>query len=432
MDFFIPRIIRIGYQDRNDTYSKKLGYVIYIDNKGVVRKEKSWKGWIKHEMGDFNNVPTEGFVLNKNVGGYKSHWNYRQSKIRVYDPRGCEFELSLENMLMILDYCDCLHGKGLVGKFVWAWEGEELWLLPCESEEYKQSYDKSEKMYSDANLKTSDLIPGSSYKIKGKINPCVFVGKFKIALDGGKYQSKLYFTDCNDYERLIRVDMSSIECKMTDDVLTKEELNEIEVRFNNHPASYAFWKLDNIIDHFYASNESSNDYYSGNTFGYNESYFGIEKDGKNETLINHNVIINNDGTASLIKAFYIFNKNLNKNEYHSYIFGSLNTDLKLSIVKWLGPENRKYYYGYNENFDNKYCSAETLKNGEIHKCKNLNDFADDIIGLGILKYVTKEGYESSSLYYLIRANMEELIGTYTMKIPSDYSKSIKLPTKINI
>ena len=42
---YIPKKINVGYQKREDTYTKKLGYVIYYDDKGVLRKEQSWKNW---------------------------------------------------------------------------------------------------------------------------------------------------------------------------------------------------------------------------------------------------------------------------------------------------------------------------------------------------------------------------------------------------
>ncbi len=39
--FFIPSKIKVGFQERSDTYTGKLAYIIYYDNKGVLRKERS-------------------------------------------------------------------------------------------------------------------------------------------------------------------------------------------------------------------------------------------------------------------------------------------------------------------------------------------------------------------------------------------------------
>jgi hypothetical protein len=50
--------------------------------------------------------------------------------VRVYDPRNFEFEISVANLLYILEETSSLKGKGLEGEFVYAWEGKELVLLP--------------------------------------------------------------------------------------------------------------------------------------------------------------------------------------------------------------------------------------------------------------------------------------------------------------
>jgi len=75
----IPKTINVGYQARRDTYTSKLAYVIYYDNKNVLRKETSWNSWrdTKIPNTEFSNDPTEGFVLNKKAGGGSSGWNSR-------------------------------------------------------------------------------------------------------------------------------------------------------------------------------------------------------------------------------------------------------------------------------------------------------------------------------------------------------------------
>lgn len=139
----IPNKIKVGFQERSDTYTKKLGYIIYYDNKNKLRKEASWQSWRNKniEPEEFDNIPTEGFVLNKKAGGYKTGWDMRQTYIRVHDPRGFEFEISVANLLFILEECSSLKGKGLEGSFVYAWDGVELVLLPTSSQEYIKSAD---------------------------------------------------------------------------------------------------------------------------------------------------------------------------------------------------------------------------------------------------------------------------------------------------
>ena len=41
---FIPIKCKVGFNERKDTYTGFLGYVICFDGK-VWRKEKSWEGW---------------------------------------------------------------------------------------------------------------------------------------------------------------------------------------------------------------------------------------------------------------------------------------------------------------------------------------------------------------------------------------------------
>ncbi len=173
----VPDKLKVGFQNRDGTYTGKLAYVIYIDAKGVVRKEKSWESWRDKKIKpvEIDNVPTEGFVLNKKVGGYKSEWNYRDAHVRVYDPRDFEFEISVPNLLFILTQCDCSRGKGLEGKFVYAWSGTELVLLPTSCTEYTKSKDFTDLQ--TQSVKSKDLIPGASYLTK-KLETLVYLGRF--------------------------------------------------------------------------------------------------------------------------------------------------------------------------------------------------------------------------------------------------------------
>lgn len=131
-NILIPNKINIGYVKRDDTYTGQLGFVTYFDNKDQLRKEKSWNDWRDESLGNniYENKPLSGFVLNKKVGGDRYSWNPRQTYIRVYDPRGFEFEITIENLLYILDNTSCIVGKGLEGEFVYGWVNGQLLLIP--------------------------------------------------------------------------------------------------------------------------------------------------------------------------------------------------------------------------------------------------------------------------------------------------------------
>ena len=178
-NIFVPKRINVGFQERSSTYTGKLAYVIYYDEKGTLRKEKSWNGWRNKEIPneEFDNVPTEGFVLNKHVGGYASGWEHRNSYCRVYDPRNFEYEISIENLLYILECCDSIKGKGLQGEFVYAWDGVDLLLLPVESTDYKNITEFNEIIHKNECIKAKDLIVGATYLTKDN-HERVYMGKF--------------------------------------------------------------------------------------------------------------------------------------------------------------------------------------------------------------------------------------------------------------
>jgi len=236
---FIPTKCKVGFNTRNDTYTGKLGYVIYHDGK-TWRKEKSWEGWREKYSGDdtvekekakqyaerekqlrdykdhngksyyseeqiiqylgtyenfhpnvgklsddptvepveFENKPTEGFVLNKKMGGvsgYRSWYDHdRIEKVRIYDPRGFEFEITIPNLLFILQECNAYKGKGLEGEFVYAWQGAELILIPVSCKEYQDSIEFTKLQLSKLSVK--ELTPGCSYIDKHK-DKYVYLGK---------------------------------------------------------------------------------------------------------------------------------------------------------------------------------------------------------------------------------------------------------------
>lgn len=179
MPIIIPKKIKVGYQNREGTYSGKLAYVIYYDSKNVLRKEKSWEGWRNKEIlpNDYENIPLSGFVLNRTAGGLGySRWDSRKTYVRCYDPRGFEFEITIPNLLYILENCSSIKGKGLEGEFVYGWDGKDLVLLPTSSPDYKDLCETSNKVQSNDTIKSKDLIVGATYLHKNG-NQYIYMGK---------------------------------------------------------------------------------------------------------------------------------------------------------------------------------------------------------------------------------------------------------------
>lgn len=178
MQLMVPEKIKVGFDKRPDTYNGNLAYVIYYDQKGVLRKETSWEGWRDKTIPpiDLDNVPTSGFVLNKGVGGARQSygWNARNEYIRIFDPRGFEFEISLPNLLFILNECNCNKGKGLEGEFVYAWQGNSLILLPVKTSDYKNSMEFTK--LKTCSVKVKELALGGVYLTKSQ-ETLIYLGK---------------------------------------------------------------------------------------------------------------------------------------------------------------------------------------------------------------------------------------------------------------
>lgn len=173
---FIASKIKVGFQTREDCFTKKLAYIIYYDDKGKLRKETSWNSWRDKDIPieDYDNVPTDGFTINKDIKRYSGGWfSSNRTMVRIHDPRGFEFEVTTENLIGILMHTDCLR-RGLIGQFIYAWVGTELVLLPTNSEEYQNAIKFTTGL--SKKVKSKELIPGVSYKTKRE-GDVIYLGK---------------------------------------------------------------------------------------------------------------------------------------------------------------------------------------------------------------------------------------------------------------
>ena len=168
---------KLGYYDlealkysEEDFILKSCGsYEKFTPNIGRVSSDETLKPV------EFDNVPMDGFVLNKKVGGYSSGWNHRSTYCRVFDPRGFEFEISVPNLLFILQECNAYKGKGLEGSFVYSWDGKDLVLLPTSSLDYKES--TSFTQLQTLKISSDDFQLGCSYKHKNT-EDYIYIGRF--------------------------------------------------------------------------------------------------------------------------------------------------------------------------------------------------------------------------------------------------------------
>ncbi|NCQ51826.1 hypothetical protein GW796_08025 [archaeon] len=171
-NLYIPKKIKVGFQKRSDTFTGKLGFITYIDDKGLLRQENSWNGWRDQSIPDieYSNEPHSNFVFNKDIKRSSSFSEV--TKVRIYDTRDFEFEIDVSNMMYILMHSD-ISKRDIAEDCVFAWNGKRLVLIPVNSEEYRSSVINTKKQNSKFSLK--DLKVGSTYSTK-KGKDVVYLG----------------------------------------------------------------------------------------------------------------------------------------------------------------------------------------------------------------------------------------------------------------
>lgn len=368
---FIPTKIRVGFQKREDTYTKRLAYVIYYDSQGKIRKEKSFESWRdkKIEVEEYENKPHSGFVLNKGVQRY-GHWNSSgRSMMRVYDDRGIEFEISINNLTFILMTTDCLK-RGLEGEFVYAWYGADLILLPTGCEEYKESVEHT--ALQGKKLGVKDMIPGCSYRTK-RSEDIIYLGRF----DWFEMQRRIKGRNYSDYHE-VEVKLAKRHIFYQEDsyrkFFTLSSLSSIGSINSDVPVSnYA-----KLMDEF---NKTENSYY---TTTLEEESYKFETTGKEKK----NDVYSSD---KWLKNGIPFLKRDDGSYLHCHIVPIKEYDPKTGKQEFKGYQ----LYGFH---------SFTMKDGALHKLHHSADGiysgTKDMYGRSKWKMFTHEGMQKLPLVKL--------------------------------
>lgn len=176
---FIPSRLNVGFVKREGTFDGKLSYIIYFDEKGKLRKEASWNSWRDESLSPaaFDNKPQKGLIINKGIKHYAYHFGSGKSMARIYDPRGFEFEITMDNLVGIINQSN-IDMSEIVQECVYSWAGTELVLLPTNSEQYKASLVHTENKNSKISLK--DLKVGQTYSLKNSESYHIYIGHYEI------------------------------------------------------------------------------------------------------------------------------------------------------------------------------------------------------------------------------------------------------------
>lgn len=258
VNFFIPKQINVGFQKRSDTYTNQLAYIIYYDEKGKLRKETSWNGWRDKDIDNVicDNEPTSGFVLNKRAGGYDTGWNHRQTYVRVYDPRGFEFEITVQNLLYILENATSTKGKGLEGDFVYGWDGKDLVLIPTDAPDYKELVELNALRHAKNFIKTKELIFGATYRTKDN-RVLIYVGRFDEYGYYGEVKARpqfYFYNESNYFETMASISQKLVEVVSEEPVENYADImDSLEKQSNFSPIDdtkdeYVYYTLKEMID----------------------------------------------------------------------------------------------------------------------------------------------------------------------------------------
>jgi len=178
-NIFIPEKMKIGFYEESGNFTNKTALLVPMEYDGSYRKDKRFSRYSEEELGtmEVENMPMTGFSLLKSKDGSVSRWgkyNYLE-KILIFDPRGFEFDISLKNLLFILEQTDMHSIEG--AELAYGWYDNEFLLLPTQSEDYKESFEKSLKERKRGYITPKELIVGATYMTKENLK-LIYLGRF--------------------------------------------------------------------------------------------------------------------------------------------------------------------------------------------------------------------------------------------------------------
>lgn len=223
----IPTDLKVGFNERPETYNGLLAFITYINARGEITQERAWKGWIngnnsslgggenqrRQRMGtsyvpmpilDIKNDKTSGFVINKKVGGYKTEFSVRDTYTRIFDPRGFEFEIDVPNLLYIIKNNGISKGGELQGEFVYAWNGGSVILLPVESTDYHQSMTFS--VLQTEKVSKRSLVKGNIYENDSQ-ETLIYLGD--VVVNSEKASTLRHESYKDDIDKMVKIEFQN-------------------------------------------------------------------------------------------------------------------------------------------------------------------------------------------------------------------------------
>jgi len=188
---FIPKVLRVITKEKKTNDNIPLCYITYVDEKGKLRKETSWKNWGKFDLGEFDNEPISGFKMENVVQRSRDWFGSGRNMFRIQHPKGVVFEISANNFGAICESTEISFGE-IKSECVLAWDKTELALIPTCSEDYQNNLIHTDKIVT-GHTKPSDLVIGKGYQDRNGDFVGYYIGKFPTLLYSSEKVNKNYY-----------------------------------------------------------------------------------------------------------------------------------------------------------------------------------------------------------------------------------------------
>ena len=236
----IPKNIVVGYRSSD----KMQGFVTYHQGKALA-KSKGWESWrdAKIDPREFENKPTFGFVITGITSYYSTGigLNSKQAYCKIYDPRGFETHVYLENIIELIRNTNCVKGY-IEEELLYCWENGDIRLLSTKS----PSYISTKKMEEDrikARISGKTLVPGLRYEIKDNPNGAYYLGRFpwRIREDWmGEVTKKAsfytFYSKTENKSLILSIDIKNVLYpSYPEDKFGDEKINELIDKFTSLP-----------------------------------------------------------------------------------------------------------------------------------------------------------------------------------------------------
>lgn len=236
----IPKNIVVGYRSSDIMY----GFVTYHQGKALA-KSKGWESWrdAKIDPREFENKPTLGFVITGITSYYNTGigLNSKQAYCKIYDPRGFETHVYLENIIELIKTTNCVKGY-IEEELLYCWENGDIRLLSTKS----PSYISTKKMEEDrmkAGISGKTLVPGLKYEIKDNPSGAYYLGRFpwRIREDWmGEVTKKAsfytFYSKTENKSLILSIDIKNILYpSYPEDKFGDEKLHELIDKFTSLP-----------------------------------------------------------------------------------------------------------------------------------------------------------------------------------------------------